>query len=243
MLTINIITLFPKMFSGPFSESIIRRAQKEGKVKINIHDLRNWAIDERGTVDSRPYGGGKGMVLRPEPIFQATESIKPKRQPEKTTVILLTPQGKIFNQQKAQKLKEQKNLILICGHYEGVDERVRTHLVDDELSIGNYILTGGEIPAMVVTDAVVRLLPGVLEKEATSQESFQNSSDKRNAFIQSKGTGILEYPQYTRPRNFRGLKVPEILLSGNHQEIKKWRRRKAVSHTKERRPELLKKSA
>ncbi len=239
MLTIDIITLFPKMFSGPFSESIIKRAQEKGQATINIHNLRNWAIDERGTVDSRPYGGGKGMVLRPEPLFQAVESIKSQNSATETVTVLLTPQGKVFNQQKAQKLTELEHLILLCGHYEGVDERVRKHLVDEEISIGDYILTGGEIPAMVVTDAVVRLLPGVLEKAATTQESHTNSSLQRNALDEVGAKGILEYPQYTRPRTFRGWKVPKILLSGNHQEIEFWRQKQAVKKTKENRPDLL----
>lgn len=247
-MIIDILTLFPSMLSGPFSESIVKRAQEKGLVKINIHNLRDWAIDERGTVDDRPYGGGRGMILRPEPIFNAVESIKETR-PRKTSevgelageckIVLLTPQGQLFNQQKAYEFSKLDQLILICGHYEGVDERVREHLVDEEISIGDYVLTGGEIPAMVIADAVTRLLPGVLEKEATSQESFQNSFIQSPGLNNGIGKELLEYPQYTRPEDFRGLKAPEILLSGNHKEIEKWRKRKAVERTKKRRPELL----
>ena len=241
-MIIDIITLFPSMFRGPFDESIIKRAQKKGLVKIKIHNLRDWAIDKRGTVDDRPFGGGPGMVLRPEPIFNAVEDIvgvDPCVNPDKrrtrrsapTTIILLTPQGKSFNQKLAQELSQRQHLILICGHYEGVDERVRQHLVDEEISIGDYVLTGGELPAMVLTDAVVRLIPGVLEKpEATETESFSTFNSQLST---------LEFPQYTRPENFRGLKVPKILLSGNHQEIAKWRREQALKRTCERRPDLL----
>ena len=228
MLTINIITLFPPMFSGPFAQSIIKHAQDKNLVKINIHNLRDWAVDQRGTVDSRPYGGGKGMLLMAKPIFAAVDSIKNRITDNglQMTTVLLTPQGKPFNQQKAEELAKLDHLILICGHYEGVDERVRQHLVDEELSIGDYILTGGEIPAMVIIDAVCRLVPGVLDPEATTKESFAN-------------TCTLEHPQYTRPENFRGWKVPKILLSGNHKEIKKWRRRESLDRTYSRRPALM----
>lgn len=233
-MTINILTLFPKMFSGPFDESIIKRAQDKGLVEIKIHNLRDWAVDERGTVDDRPFGGGPGMVLKPEPIFAAVEEVVAGLVPAKrrattrvATTILLTPQGKLFNQQTARRLSKQNHLIFICGHYEGVDERVGEHLVDEEISIGDYVLTGGELPAMVLADAIVRLLPNVLEKtEATTAESFSPST-------------ILEHPQYTRPENFRGWKVPEVLLSGNHQGIEKWRWEQSLKRTKEKRPDLL----
>ncbi len=224
-MTIDILTLFPQMFKGPFDESILRRAQDKGLVEINIHNLRDWAEDERGTVDDRPFGGGPGMIIKPQPVFNAVESLKSKVKSQKSKVILLTPQGKVFNQKMAQELSKLENIILICGHYEGADERIREHLVDEELSIGDYILTGGELPAMVVTDAIVRLLPGVLEKpEAVESESFST---------------LLEHPQYTRPENFKGWKVPKVLLSGNHQEIKKWREEQALKKTKKRRPDLL----
>ncbi len=242
------------MFSGPFDESIIKRAQEKGLVKIKIHNLRSWAVDERGTVDDRPFGGGPGMILKPEPIFNAVESVvaglvpangKATTRPTSpaselaggrarvATTVLLTPQGQLLNQKKARELAKLDHLILICGHYEGVDERVREHLVDEEISIGDYVLTGGELPAMVLTDAIVRLIPGVLEKpEAVESESF-------SAFARP-GLANLEFPQYTRPENFRGWKVPEVLLSGNHQEIEKWRREQALKRTQEKRPDLLK---
>ncbi len=231
-MQIDILTLFPQMFSGPFDESIVHRAQEKGLVEIKIHNLRDWAVDKRGTVDDRPFGGGPGMVLKPEPIFAAVEEIKKTRKQENKKTILLTPQGQVFNQKTVRRLSKLENIILICGHYEGVDERVRKHLVDEEISIGDYILTGGELPAMVVTDAVVRLIPGVLEKpEATREESF--AVGRGEACLAT--TTLLEHPQYTRPEDFRGLKVPKILLSGNHQEIEKWRKERAEKRTKERR--------
>jgi tRNA (guanine37-N1)-methyltransferase len=256
-MKIDIITLFQNMFDGPFAESIVHRAQEKGLVEIKIHNLRNWAVDERGTVDDRPFGGGPGMVLKPEPIFSAVEEIVGTRQQAlgnsqkkeikasayslvpSASVILLTPQGQPFNQQTARRLSKFENLILICGHYEGVDERVREHLTDEEISIGDYVLTGGELPAMVLTDAVVRLIPGVLEKEeATKSESF--SALTRPGLASARpGLANLEFPQYTRPENFRGFKVPKVLLSGNHQEIEKWRKEQSEKRTKERRPDLV----
>lgn len=217
-MTFDIITLFPDMFSGPFDQSIIKRAQDKNLVKINFHNLRDYAVDDRGSVDDRPYGGGVGMILRIEPIYKALQQILPLPNSSGrvglaggTKVILMDPRGRKFNQQKARKFSKLDRLIIICGHYEGVDERVGEHLVDESISIGNYVLTGGEIPAMVVIDAVTRLLPGVLEKsEAVEIESF---SEKSN----------LEFPQYTRPEEFNGWKIPPVLLSGHHAEIKKWR--------------------
>ena len=221
---IDILTLFPQMFKGPFEESIIKRAQNKGKVTIKIHDLRQWANDKRGTVDDRPYGGGTGMVLKVEIIDQALKEITNDKL-QMTKVVLLTPQGKKFNQIKAKELSKLENLVLICGHYEGFDERIREHLVDEEISIGDYVLTGGELPAMVVTDAIVRLIPGVLEKDdATINESFNEN--------------LLEYPQYTRPEEYRGWKVPDILLSGDHTKIAKWRKDKSVEITKKKRSDL-----
>lgn len=197
------------MFAGPFNQSILRRAQDKSLITINLHDLRKWAIDKRGTVDDRPYGGGVGMILRVEPIFKALKTIKSSR------VVLLDARGETFSQAKAQEFSKLDQLTLICGHYEGVDERVREHLVDETISIGNYVLTGGEIPGMIIVDAVTRLIPGVLEKpEATQIESFSEEA-------------FLEFPQYTRPEEFNGWQVPEILLSGNHKEIEKWRRGKS----------------
>ncbi len=233
-MKIDILTLFPKMFEGVFSESIIKRAQEKGLVEIKVHNLRDWARDKRGTVDDKPYGGGVGMILRVDIIDQALNKLKTENRKHKT--ILLTPQGKVFNQKKAQELTKEKNLILICGHYEGVDERVREHLVDEEISIGDYVLTGGEIPAMVVVDSLVRLIPGVLEKEeAIENESFQSS------VYGLQSTALLEHPQYTRPEEYKGWKVPEVLLSGNHKKIEEWREKKSLERTKKRRPDLLKK--
>lgn len=224
-MKIDILTLFPEMFKGPFDESIVQRAQKKKLVEMKIHNLRGWAKDKHRTVDDRPFGGGPGMILMVEPLYSALKDLKKKS----SKVILLTPQGKILQQKKAQALSKAKHLILICGHYEGIDERVRKHLVDEEISIGDYILTGGELPAMVVVDTITRLIPGVLEKpEATQDESF---SDQK---------GILESPQYTRPADFKGWKVPEVLLSGDHQKIKAWRKKMALAKTKKNRPDLLK---
>ncbi len=210
------------MFAGPLDESIIKRARLKGLLDLKIHDLRDWTHDRHRTVDDRPFGGGPGMLLKPEPLFEAIESL----QREKTRVILFSPAGRKFDQAIARELAQQEDLLLVTGHYEGFDERVREALVDDELSIGDYVLTNGALPAMVVVDAVTRLLPGALgDDESSHDESFS--------------AGLLEYPQYTRPADFRGMKVPEILLSGNHAEIEKWRREQAKLRTKERRPDLL----
>lgn len=207
-MKVDIITLFPKMFAGPFDESIVKRAQSKRLVEINIHDLRKWGLGERRTVDDRPYGGGVGMVIMVEPIDKALIELKT----DNSKVILLTPRGKTFNQEMARELAEIKHLILIAGHYEGVDERISTHLVGEEISIGEYVLTGGELPAMVIVDAITRLLPGVLKKEeATQIESFSEP-------------GKIEYPQYTRPENYKGWVVPKVLLSGNHKDIDKWKK-------------------
>lgn len=227
-MKIDILTLFPKMFKGPFDESIIKRAQDKGLVEIKIHDLRKWGLGSRKTVDDRPFGGGTGMVMMIEPVFRALEKIRQKN----SKVILMTPQGKVFNQKMARQLTKESHLIFICGHYEGVDERIRERLADEEISIGDYILTGGELPTMVVAEAIVRLIPGVLEKEeATRQESFSQPSGQ-----------LLEYPQYTRPADFRDWKVPAVLLSGNHQKITEWREKKSLERTKKRRPDLLRES-
>lgn len=242
-MRIDIVTLFPKMFKCPFEESIVKRAQEKGLVEIKIHNLRQWAKDKHKTVDDRPYGGGVGMVLMVEPIYSALKALKLKNKQslalraknEKLKIILLDPGGSVFNQTKAQEFSKLDHLILIAAHYEGVDHRVREHLVDEEISIGDYILTGGELPAMVVVDTVVRLVPGVLEKpEATQLESFSKPP------ISHLLHPILEYPQYTRPENFKGWRVPEVLLSGNHKQIEKWRSEKARERTKKNRPDLLK---
>jgi tRNA (guanine37-N1)-methyltransferase len=221
-MKIDVLTLFPAMFAGPLDESIIKRARNKGLLDLNVHDLRNWTHDRHRTVDDRPFGGGPGMLMKPEPIFEAVESLKR----EKTKVILLSPGGRKFSQQIARELSEQRDLLLVTGHYEGFDERVRLALADDELSIGDYVLTNGALPAMVVIDAVARLLPGVLgDDESSRDESFS--------------AGLLEYPQYTRPAEFRGMRVPDILVSGNHAEIENWRREQARLKTQAQRPDLL----
>ena len=236
MTKIDILTLFPEMFRGPFSESIVKHAQKKCLVKINLHNLRDWAADRHKTVDNRPYGGGPGMVMRVDVIDSAIASLKSK----KSKIILLTPQGKIFNQKKARSLAKEKHLIFICGHYEGVDERVRQHLIDGEISIGDYILTGGELPAMVVTDAVVRLIPGAVSKpESVKEESFSSLGEHDTNHGGKKKKVLLEYPQYTRPAEYKNWSVPEVLLNGNHREIERWRKLQAVARTKKRRPDLL----
>ena len=221
------------MFQVPFSISILKRAIDRNLVTVDIHNIRDYTHDKHHTADDYPYGGGAGMVLKPEPIFEAVESITSdiglQEEKEAAPVILMTPQGRLFSQQIALELSEYRHLILICGHYEGVDERVRQHLVSDEISIGDYVLSGGEPAAMVVVDAVVRLLPGVLG----SEDSIQDDSHI---------TGLLEYPQYTRPEVYRGQAVPEILRSGNHAQIAKWRREQSIRRTLERRPELLDKA-
>jgi tRNA (guanine37-N1)-methyltransferase len=226
-MRIDIISIFPKMFSAVFDESMIKRAQLKGKVKIFTHDLRNYTLDKHRKVDDRPFGGGSGMVIQIEPIFRALQAIK-KMIKGKAKVILLTPQGKRFDQIYAKKLSKCRNLIFICGHYEGIDERVRHYLVDEEISIGDYILTGGELAAMVLVDSLVRLIPGVLgDKNSLNFESFEGN--------------LLEYPQYSRPARFKDWAVPEILLSGAHDKIYAWRKLQALRRTRQSRPDLLKK--
>jgi tRNA (guanine37-N1)-methyltransferase len=220
---IDVLTLFPAMFAGPLDESIIKRARKKGLLELKVHDLRDWTHDKHRTVDDRPFGGGPGMLMKAEPIFEAVESLRS----EATKVILLSPAGRKFDQQVARQLAELKDLLLVTGHYEGFDDRVRQGLADDELSIGDYVLTNGALPAMVVVDAVARLLPGVLgDDESSRDESFSH--------------GLLEYPQYTRPAEFRGMRVPDVLISGNHADIEKWRREQAKLRTKQNRPDLVK---
>ena len=249
-MKIDILTLFPNMFKGPFDESIIRRAQDKKLVEIKIHNLRKWTKDKRKTVDDRPYGGGVGMVLMIEPIYQALRELcpqspkfrqklnpKPKNKVSQNVVIatkcekqkgerivLLSPQGKVFNQKKARQLTKLNHLVLICGHYEGFDERIHQHLIDEEISIGDYILTGGELPAMIISDTIVRLIPKVLKPAATQFESFSKLKIENS----------LEYPQYTRPANFKGWKVPEILISGHHRKIKEWQEKKSQEKTTKR---------
>jgi tRNA (guanine37-N1)-methyltransferase len=220
-MKIDVLTLFPAMFAGPLDESIIRRARDRGLLELRLHNLRDWTHDRHRTVDDRPFGGGPGMLMKPEPIFEAVESL---RGPD-TRCILLGPAGRRFDQVTARELAALPHLLLICGSYEGVDERVREFLVDDELSLGDYVLTNGALPAMVVIDAVTRLLPGVLGDDASAgDESFSH--------------GRLEYPQYTRPADYRGLKVPEVLVSGHHAAIARWRAEQARLRTLQRRPDL-----
>jgi tRNA (guanine37-N1)-methyltransferase len=224
VMKIDVLTLFPEMFAGPLDESMVKRARAAGLLDLSIHNLRDYTHDRHRTVDDKPFGGGPGMLLKPEPIFEAVEHLER----EETRVILLSPSGRKFNQALACELAPQKHLLLICGSYEGFDERVREALADDDLSIGDYVLTNGALPAMVVIDAVTRLLPGVLgDDESSRDESF------------SPGWPGLEYPQYTRPAEFRGMKVPEVLLSGNHAEIARWRAEQARNRTKANRPDLI----
>ncbi len=225
-MRIDVFCLFPEMFVSPFNQSIVKRAKEQGLVDIVIHNIRDHTHDKHHTADDYPYGGGPGMVLKPEPIFEAIEATKQQINPGKVAIILLTPQGRLFSQQIAQELASHSHLMLICGHYEGVDERVHEHLATDEISIGDYVLSGGEPAAMVLVDAIVRLVPGVLG----SQTSLNSDSHTG---------GLLEYPQYTRPQIYRGWPVPSVLLSGNHEEIARWRHQEAISRTAKRRPDLF----
>jgi len=221
-MKIDVLTLFPAMFAGPLDESIIKRARQASLLELGLWNLRDWAHDRHKTVDDRPFGGGPGMLLKPEPIFEAVEQLAT----EQTHVVLMSPSGRAFSQAIAREMTQHAHLLLVTGHYEGFDERIREHLADDELSIGDYVLTNGALPAMVVIDTVARLIPGVLgHDESAAEESFS--------------TGLLEYPHFTRPAEFRGMKVPEVLLSGNHAQIAKWRGEQAHLRTRDRRPDLL----
>jgi len=224
-MRIDILTLFPEMFAGPFDASIVGRARERALVEIRVINIRDYSAERHAIVDDYSYGGGGGMVMKPDPIFAAVEAVRGSvGGPERA--ILMTPQGRRLDQAKVAELADFAHLIIVCGHYEGIDERVREHLVDEEISIGDYVLTGGELPAMVVVDAVTRLLPGALgAEEGASSDSF--------------ASGLLEYPHYTRPLEFRGWKAPEVLLSGNHEAIRLWRREQALRRTLERRPDLL----
>ena len=219
-MKIDILTLFPEMFKGVFEESIIKRAQENGLVEIHLHNFRDYTADKHNKVDDTPYGGGRGMVLMCQPIFDCVNAIKT----EESTVILLTPDGKTYNQSLAYELSTKKHIILICGHYEGFDERIRT-LCDIELSIGDFVLTGGEYPSMCMMDAIIRLIPGVINKESLDSESFTNNT--------------LDYPMYTKPYEYEGMKVPDVLISGNHQKIDEWRKEMAMKKTLEKRPDLM----
>jgi len=238
----DVVTIFPEFFSGPFDHGILRRAREEGLIDIRLHDLRHYTTDKHRSVDDRPFGGGEGMVLKPEPIFAAVESVLSDQTIEKrarTTIVLLSAQGRLLNQRLAQSLAAEERIVLICGRYEGVDERVAAHLATHELSIGDYVLTGGELAAAVVVDAVTRLLPEALGDERSAvDESFSASPEARIS-----AGGILDCPHYTRPADFRGHKVPEALLSGHHEEVQRWRRRKALEKTRRNRPDLLERAA
>lgn len=238
----DIVTIFPDFFAGPFDHGIVRRARAAGLAEIRIHDLRNFTTDKHRTVDDRPFGGDEGMVLKPEPIFAAVESLfseQPAEERRQTAVVLLSAQGRLLNQRAAQELAQRPRVVLLCGRYEGVDERVAEHLATMELSIGEYILSGGELAAAVVVDTVTRLLPGALgDARSAVEESFAAHPDA----TVSAG-GILDCPHYTRPADFRGRKVPEVLLSGNHAEVRRWRRRQALAKTRRNRPDLLERAA
>lgn len=226
-LNFEVLTLFPRMLDGPLNASILKRGREKGLLNVTIRDIRDFTEDRHKTTDDSPYGGGAGMVLKPEPIFKVFEAMKTDYPGEHFLTVLLSPQGGVLNQQRAKRFSEEKRrIVLLCGHYEAVDERVIDALVDEELSIGDYVLTGGELAALVLIDAVARLLPGVL-------------GDEESAFRDSFGDGLLDHPHYTRPAEFHGMKVPDVLLSGNHAEIDKWRRREALRATLMKRPDLL----
>ncbi len=226
-MRIDVVTIFPLAFEGPLQCSILQRARERGLVQIEVHDLRRWTTDRHHVVDDAPYGGGPGMVMKPEPFFAAVDELKG---PYGTPVVLMTPQGRRLDHELAEELASEDRLLILCGHYEGVDERVRQALVTDEVSIGDYVLTGGELPALVLIDAVVRLQPGVLGSvESVDADSFAN--------------GLLKHPQYTRPAEFRAMAVPRVLLTGHHAEVARWRRREALRRTLQRRPDLLERAA
>ncbi len=263
----DVVTIFPEFFAGPLHHGIVRRARESGLIDIHVHDLRQFTYDRHRTVDDRPFGGGEGMVLKPEPIFKAVETIlsegalrqrergDPQKLPDDTAVVLLSASGKIFAQETARRFAGLQRLILLCGRYEGVDERVAEHLATDEISIGDFVLSGGELPAALVIDAVTRLLPGALGNEASSvHESFSPGGKSAAADQGSPAPGedqnqlgeglsrapvLLDFPHYTRPADFRGWKVPEVLLSGDHEEIRRWRQRLALEKTRRNRPDLL----
>jgi tRNA (guanine37-N1)-methyltransferase len=229
-MRIDVVTTFPEMFGPVLDASILKRAREAGIISLSVHDLRNWTTDAHRTTDDSPYGGGAGMVMKPEPFFAAVEELRCAGSAEcAEEIILLSPQGELFSQHAARELSSRQHLMLLCGHYEGVDERVRQHLATRELSIGDYVVTGGELPAMVVIDAVARLLPGALgAEEGAETDSFSD--------------GLLEYPHYTRPAEFRGWQVPDVLLSGHHEEIRRWRRRESLRRTRAKRPDLLRRA-
>ncbi|MGM0902022.1 MAG: tRNA (guanosine(37)-N1)-methyltransferase TrmD [Bacillota bacterium] len=227
-MKIDVLSIFPEMFTGVLGHSILKKASEKQAVGYQVVNFRDYADNRHQTVDDYPYGGGAGMVLKPQPIFDAVEDLVQKAETKQPRVVLMCPQGERYTQKKAEELSKEEHLIFICGHYEGYDERIRQHLITDEISIGDYVLTGGELGAMVVIDSVVRLLPGVLgSEESHIQDSFS--------------TGLLEHPHYTRPADFRGMKVPDVLVSGNHRLIEEWRQKESLRRTHSRRPDLLEK--
>lgn len=227
MIRFDVLSIFPEMLHSPLHYSLLKKAQEKGLIEIGLHNIRDWTVDKHNMTDDAPYGGGCGMVMKVEPVERALAAVK--RTDDESTVVLMTPQGETFNQKIAAQLALQKQIVMLCGRYEGVDERIRTHLVDREISIGDYILTGGELSALVVIDAVSRLIPGVLgNDESTLAESFSH--------------GLLEYPQYTRPAEYKGLRVPDVLVSGNHAQIERWQRIEGLKRTWQRRPDLLEKT-
>jgi tRNA (guanine37-N1)-methyltransferase len=233
----DVITIFPGFFSSIMEHGVLRHALARAHVQIRLHDLRDYADDRHHTVDDRPFGGGPGMVFKPEPLFRAVEALKEESAQASFRIVLLSPQGRLLKQGVAEELAQEARIILICGRYEGVDERVAESLANDELSIGDYVLSGGELPAAVVMEAVIRLLPGVLgNEESWAQDSFASSAEGGTV---PRRPGLLDFPQYTRPLEFRGLLVPEVLLSGNHEEIRRWRHRQALVRTWRKRPDLL----
>ena len=246
----DLITIFPEFFTGPLDHGILRRARESGLVEVRVQDLRVFTRDRHRTVDDRPFGGGEGMVLKPEPLFEAVESLlgqsvsdasKPSAPDAKSAIVLMSAAGKIFHQETARRYAQLERIIFICGRYEGVDERVAEHLATDEISIGDFVLSGGELPAMMIVDAVTRLLPGALGNEASSQnESFSaDSSGEAGRGLRGGGQALLDFPHYTRPAEYRGWAVPEILIGGNHAEVAKWRRAAALEKTLRNRPDLL----
>ncbi len=253
LIKFEIVTIFPDFFRGPLDYGIVRRAREAGLIEISVHDLRNFTSDRHKTVDDRPFGGGEGMVMKPEPIFACVESMGIPSQEQRRahesreTVVLLSPQGRMFNQSVAQELAALERMVLLCGRYEGVDERVAEHLADQEISIGDYVLSGGEMAAAVMVDAITRLVPGALGNAASAQqESFTAGLKDASLNCDTPDStcasgGLLDYPHYTRPAEFRGAAVPEVLLGGNHEQIRKWRRKKALEKTLRNRPDLLEK--
>ncbi|SRR6266852_2458593 len=246
----HLVTIFPEFFAGPLEHGIVRRARESGLVEVGVRDLREFTKDRHRTVDDRPFGGGEGMVLKPEPLFEAVEALlghgvgdakKQSVADPKTAIVLMSAAGKLFNQEKARKFAKMERIIFVCGRYEGVDERVAEHLATDEVSVGDFVLSGGELPAMMIVDAVTRLLPGALGNEASSQNESFSADAFGDAGRESRGTNhaLLDFPHYTRPAEYRGWGVPEVLIGGNHAEVAKWRRAAAIEKTRRNRPDLL----